>query len=124
MTAAITTGPPGLDPRLAGSWRSDRRRSLRFWKPKPGCSRRAERAFRGLFGKLVIRWADRWVRTELDGFTTEMRYELLAADADSVVVRTLGSDLWSGGLQHIHFVGDRYWVGVGGTLCEWFRRAD
>ncbi|QEL16930.1 hypothetical protein [Limnoglobus roseus] len=114
---------PKVDPRLLGTWRSDRRRTFRHFKPKAGCSPRSLRLFKGLFGKLVIRWDRRTCHTDLDGFCQAVRYEVVASDAVSVVVRLREGLTGEERLQHIHFDGDHYWVALGGgSLCEFFRR--
>lgn len=112
-----------IDPRLLGTWRSDRRRTLRHFKPKPGCPPQSLRRFKALFGKLVVEWGRGGCRTELDGYGKSVLYEVVATDATSVVVRSRDERTGQHCLQHIHFDGDYYWVAIGnGSLCEFFRR--
>jgi hypothetical protein len=59
----------------------------------------------------------------LDGTRWVQRYEIVASDADSVVVRAPGLD-GSPTLSQIHFDGDYYWVAAGGVLCEYFKRIE
>lgn len=111
------------DRRLVGTWQSDRRRTFRHFKPKAGCSPQGLRKLKALFGKLVITWGRGVYHTELDGHRSSARYEVVASDSTSVVVRT--RDVVSGEdrLQQIHFDGDSYWVSLlGGNICEFFRR--
>jgi hypothetical protein len=111
------------DRRLLGTWQSDRRRTFRHFKPKPGCSPHALRKLKGLFGKLVVRWGRGVYVTELDGHQTSVRYEVVATDAESVVVRFRDELSGSDQLQQIHFAGDYYWIALtGGAIFEFFRR--
>ena len=115
--------PAKTDPRLLGTWRSDRRRTFRHFKPKAGCPPQSLRKFRALFGKLVVTWGRSVVRTELNGHRWSARYEVVARDAVSVVVRVWDESGGEDGLQHVHFAGDYYWVALaGGSVCEFFRR--
>lgn len=111
------------DKRLLGTWRSDRRRTLRYFKPKAWCTPSRLRKFKALFGKLVVEWAHGAYHTEFDGHKVTAPYEVVARDSVSVVVQV--RDVLSGEdrLQHIHFDGDYYWVALsGGGICEFFRR--
>jgi hypothetical protein len=107
---------------LMGTWQSDRRRSLRNYKSggKPTPAR--HRKFRAIFGKLKVRWTRQRYYTEFMGSKKRGKYEIVASDSNSVIVRTLVAD-GEDGLQQIHFDGpDTYWVGCAGILCEYFQR--
>jgi hypothetical protein len=111
------------DRRLLGTWVSDRRRTFRHFKPKAGCPPQSLRKFKAIFGKLAVKWGRRFYHTELDGHRRSARYEVVASDASSVVVRSRDELSGEDQLQHIHFDGDYYWVALsGGSLCEFFRR--
>jgi hypothetical protein len=123
--ARVGQSVPKVEPRLLGTWKSDRRRTFRFFKPKRGCSPQSLRKFKAIFGKLVIRYTRRKYYTELDGYRDSGAYEIVAADSESVVIRFWSRGVFSEGarLQHIHFEGDFYWIAVGGGgLCEFFRK--
>ena len=111
-----------FDRRLIGSWKSDRRRTFKHYRPKAGCSAASLRKFKALFGKLVIRWGRTKSYSELDGHQSVAAYEVVASDADSVVIRYHDTLAGEDRLRQIHFVDDYYWITVGGGLCEWFRR--
>jgi hypothetical protein len=113
---------PTGDSRLLGTWRSDRRRTFRHYKPKAGCSPQALAGLKAMFGKLVVRWGRGKYHTELEGHRESGGYEVVASDSVSVVVRY--QDFLSGEdrLRQIHFDGDYYWIALGGGLCEYFRR--
>lgn len=111
------------DRRLLGTWQSDRRRTFRHFKPKAGCSPHSLRKFKAMFGKLVVQWDRGVYHTELDGHRSSARYEVVASDAESVVVRSRDELSGEDRLQHIHFDEDSYWVALaGGSICEFFRR--
>jgi|SRR5580704_7696488 hypothetical protein len=117
----VTKPHPKVDRRLLGTWRSDRRRTLQFYKPGPHSTPKGHQKLRSLFGKLIVRWTARRCHLEFDGtrFDGErwsQPYEVVAIDETSVIVRSDGI------LSQIHFEKDYYWIAVGGFLCEHFRR--
>ncbi len=121
--------PPLYDRRLVGTWQSDRWKTIRHFKFRPSTSRKHRRLFAGIFGKLKIRWGRRrytwWC--EGDEETTPPkteRYEIVAMDEHSVVIRIHDFLLGEQTLRQIHFEGDRYWMAVSGNLIEWFRKVD
>jgi hypothetical protein len=113
---------PNIDRRLLGTWKSDRRRTFRHFRPKAGCSPASFRKFRALFGKLVIRWGHGKSYAELDGHRSVTAYEVVASDSRSVVIRYFDSLAGEDRLRQIHFDGEYYWIALGGGLCEYFRR--
>jgi hypothetical protein len=107
---------------LVGTWQSDRRRSLRHYKSATRKIPPRHRKFRAIFGKLKVRWTRQRCYTEFMGSKSWGKYEIVASDSTSVVVRTLIADD-EPTLQQIHFEGpDTYWVGCAGMLCEYFQR--
>src|SRR5262249_34870759 len=115
---------PPVDRRLIGTWKSDRRRTFRFYRHKRGCSQETLRAFQSLFGKLVVRWGRKRWTSDLGGFRSYGSYEVIARDGTSVVIRTTDSSTGDTRLQQLHFDGNHYWMPVGenGILIEHFRR--
>lgn len=111
------------DRRLWGTWRSDRRRTFQFFKPKSGAKPATVRKLKSLFGKMTIRWTARRCHIELNGERRSEPYEVVAKDANSVVVRVrgIGDELV---LSQIHFERDYYWVATCLPLNEYFRRID
>lgn len=109
------------EPRLLGTWQSDRRRTLRHWKPLSTCPPASHRKFRALFGKLIIHWTPKRYRMEMDDFRRSGAYTVIARDAGSVVIEVEG---WfdERELVQIHFEDDRYWVALQWAFIEWFRR--
>lgn len=111
-----------LERRLLGKWRSDRQRSLRHYKAGPQSTSTAQRKFRGLFGKMTVRWTPQRCAFELMGTEWSSKYEIIASDDQSVIVRMSdanGTDT----VAQITFEGNEfYWVGCQGLLCEWFKR--
>jgi hypothetical protein len=110
-----------VDRRLLGSWKSDKRQTFKWFYPKPGCPPEALRKLKALFGKLVVRWGHNKCHTDLDGCKDTAAYEVIASDADSVVVRFPDPADPRGRLRHIHFEGDHYWLWAGG-IREYFKR--
>ncbi len=116
--------PPAAptDPRLLGTWRSDRLRTFRHFRPKPRCRPVMLRKLKALFGRLTVTWEADAFHTELDGFAGSYPYEVLASDATSVVIAAADAISGERQLRHIHFEGEFYWLPVGGHMTEWFRR--
>lgn len=117
----MTESRPKLDRRLLGTWRSDRRRTFRHYKPGPRSTVEGQRKFKSIFGKLIVRWTARRCHFEFDetrfkGSRWSRPYDVVASDETSVIVRS------DGVLSQLHFEGDCYWIAVGGVLCEFFRR--
>jgi hypothetical protein len=112
-----------IDRRLWGTWRSDRRRTFQFFKPKSGAKPATVRKLKSLFGKMTVRWTARRCHIELNGQSWSEPYEVVAKDANSVVVRVRGiGDALE--LAQIHFEGDYYWVATILPMNEYFRRID
>jgi len=111
------------DSRLLGAWRSDRRRTFRYFKPKVNCPARSLRKFRALLassssGGITTSTIPNWTDTK-----QHTRYDVLGSDAVSVVIRSRNELVGEDRLQQIHFDGDWYWVALpGGSICEFFRR--
>jgi hypothetical protein len=76
-----------VDPRLLGTWRSDRRKTFRHFAPRPGATPAGVRRLRALFGKLVVRWTRTRYVSELNGARQSAPYEVVASDPGTVVVR-------------------------------------
>lgn len=99
------------DKRLIGTWKSDSRRTFRNWKPRAGVSPARTRKFKGLFGKLIVRWTPKGVFSGFDPNALEgTSYEVVASDSFSVVVRTYCEWLDESTLDYILFEDDCYWL--------------
>jgi hypothetical protein len=75
-----------------------------------------------MFGKLVIRWGRGKYYTEYDGHRESFEYEIVARDSACVVIRCYDNLTCEWTLRQIMFDGDRYWIPLGGSMCECFRR--
>lgn len=121
----MTNRPPRQ--RLLGTWKSDRLRTFRHWKPSARAAHAQTRKFRGLFGRLVVRWTAKRVYITLDDFTDCQPYEVVAEDMNSVVLRVPCSESLGGAeLVQIHLDsdGERYWMAINWSqgFVEWFRK--
>ncbi len=113
-----------IDPRLLGTWRSDRRQTFKHFAPKPGARAEALRRFKQWFGKLIVRYGRRKMYTEFEGRREAFDYELLAADSDTVVIRSFDPLYQEQRLWQIHFEGNRYWIWIELVgMREFFARA-
>ena len=108
--------------RLLGTWLSDRQRTLKELRFRPGTSRKSREWLRASFGHLRLTYTRHQIRTVLKDFQTTDAYEVLVSDANSVAIRwhCKVTDEWD--IRHIHFHGqDHYWVSYG-YHREWFKR--
>ena len=127
---------------LIGVWRSDRHRTMKFCHRYHSLSGIKKRRFAGLFGKLELRFTDKFIYYTLKGFQYRSRYDVLAEDAESIVLRISSDNLKEKldpiivdackelllpRLEHMHFVRYRgrqyYWIGLG-AMCEWFKKLE
>ncbi len=112
------------DNRLLGTWKSDRRRTFKHFRPRPDCSPQSLRKFKSIFGKMVVRWDSDTCQTDLDGCKQTAAYEVIARDSVSVVVRCYDQLAQEARLLQIFFEGDHYWIWAGGNMREYFKRVD
>lgn len=101
-----------------------------------------KRKFASLFGRLALRYSRGRVYITLGNVKWAAKYDIVAQDSDSIVLRIHSEDIWKRAdpamtdilkqaseprLQHIQFrtlSGHKYyWVGFG-AFCEWFKRVD
>lgn len=125
---------------LLGTWKSVKQRTLRTYGPYQNFSGAKQRRIGAIFGKLELRYTRTFCFVTLNGITTRERYDVVAEDADSIVVRTYSDqmkklvdpiilrgieELFAPRLQHLHLESirgrDYYWVGIR-VLVEWFVR--
>jgi len=108
--------------RLLGTWRSDRRRTLKDWVWPPRTSAKARKRWAAIFGHLLLRYTRTRVYSDYQGTESTQEYAILGSDADSVAIKTYDSLLEEDRIYHIHFEGERhYWITLG-RQREWFRR--
>ena len=113
---------PKTDGRLLGTWRSDKRRTLKEWAFKPGLARRHRQRFRGIFGRLKITYTRRRIHSVLGRWRYAGQYHVIGRDANSVAIMYWDVLCQEWQIEHIHFDGkDSYWVSVGWNR-EFFRR--
>ena len=112
--------PRVIDPRLLGTWKSDKARTLEEWAYAAATTSDEQDRIANWFGKLAMRYTAARVFTNLEGEATQCPYRVVAKDPESVAIvcRTEGRDE----IRHIHFIGDNlYWVSVGRNR-EFFAR--
>jgi len=131
-----------LHKKLLGLWKSDQRKTLqtfhRYHRLPPGVKKRRVAS---LFGRLELRYTRQYLYTQLGDFETRERYEVVAEDGQSIVLRIYAEDLkkrldrllrescppdfFEPRIEKITFrkepAGEYYWIGCG-HFCEWFRR--
>ena len=117
------------DPRLLGTWRSDKRRTSREIRARRDltpqqCARLVE-----LFGHLTLQYTRARCRSTFRGETESLPYRVVAKNSSGVVV--VGPQMLVPGqetIQHIRFDEDarkpsHYWIALG-SIREFFRRIE
>jgi hypothetical protein len=77
-----------VDRRLLGTWQSDRRLTFKHFTAAGKQTPAQLRRFKAMFGKLVIRWTPKYEHTDLNGFRARTRYDTIARDSRSVVIKS------------------------------------
>jgi len=114
---------PKCDPRLRGTWHSDRRLTFKHFTPRRGSTPAKLRKFKAIFGKLIVHWKDGHLITEFDGVKSRETYKIVASDSVSVVIRYFHDIVGEVRLQQIFFEDDHYWFWTVWGMREFFRRA-
>lgn len=110
------------DKRLMGTWQSDRARTLKELRYRPGMTAKQRKMFRGLFGHLRLSYGRKYVHGVLRDYHFTDPYQVIASDQHSVVIRMYSKVLEQWTLYHVHFADeDHYWVAIGFNR-EWFKR--
>src|SRR3569833_2980128 len=100
----MTNREKKTDSRLIGTWRSDRRRTLKDWIWKPRTSSQKRKRVADILGHLVILFTRRKIYADFKGHRSSVSYKVLGVDANSVAIMHKS-------IQHIHFVGPKhYWI--------------
>lgn len=110
------------DKRLLGTWRSDRRRTLRELRFRPGLGRKHRALVREMFGHLRLTYTRRQVLGVLRDYKFTQPYEVLASDGMSVAIRAHDTLTGEWPIRHIRFHdASHYWISLG-YHREWFKK--
>lgn len=117
--ASQSTRAMPVEPRLLGSWVSDREKTLALWRFRPEASSETRDKVAALFGQLRLTFTATDVRATQGGTESVHPYRVLASDGRSVVLETTVD----GGrvLEQVFFEGD-YCYKLAGYNLEYFRR--
>jgi len=74
-----------------------------------------------IFGHLTLRYTQTRLYSDYQGHKEIQKFEVVAADSDSIAITLWDSLLEESRIRHIHFEGDRYWISIGHQR-EWFKR--
>jgi hypothetical protein len=119
----MPTRKPKTDKRLLGTWRSDRRLTLKDWVWRRGWPAQKRKKFASIFGHLTLRYTRSRLYSDYRGHKAITKYEVIALDSDSVAIRSWDSLLKEWRIRHIHFAGDHYWISIAsGWNKEWFKQ--
>ena len=118
----MKTANPQFDKRLLGTWKSDRRLTLKHGEPSSTRTPNPPNRSKSILGKLVIRWGKGVVCSEYDGSKFKDAYEVVASDSVSVVIRGYHELLNEERLTQIFFEKDHYWFWTPWGMREFFRR--
>jgi hypothetical protein len=119
---------PKIDKRLLGTWLSDRRRTLKELRYRPGLKRKHREYLHASFGFLRVRYTRRQIHGVLKDYRFKRPYEVLGRDEGSVAIRTFykipGETTGEWIIYHIHFRDNHhYWVSYG-YIREWFKKVN
>ena len=133
-------GSPLLEPRLWGTWKSDRKKT--FERMRVSGSPAQQRKWRSLFGKLTVTWKRSTMSSYFDGkwwpsqvpmdpTPTLCHYRVLARSSERVIVilhedstrleKAQGSPVFEN-LISIDFDESGYWLSINNGWAEYFRR--
>src|SRR4051794_1830606 len=90
------------DTRLLGTWRSDRRRTLKEWVSRRGTTAKRRKLICDMFGRLTIHYTRQWMRSEFKGHKNSRLYEIIGADSDSVAIMVYVDWMEEWRISHIH----------------------
>jgi hypothetical protein len=76
----MTTHKAKQDKRLLGTWRSDRRRTLRDWIWRKGFPASKRKRLADIFGHLTLRYTKRRLYSDYKGYKEMDNFEIVAAD--------------------------------------------
>lgn len=131
------------DPRLIGTWKSDKRRTFAEWCWKKNTSPRRKEALRSFFGKHEIIFTRSRLVSRLPHRKWEaaQRYCVLATDETTVAILQFGGleirnrhqydelDLAmakecmpQAQIMHMHFDKEHFWISIGNGRCREFYR--
>jgi hypothetical protein len=110
------------DRRLLGTWKSDRKRTMREIDARTDFTPKAKKFLDGMFGHLVLRYTRTRCHSTLRDSVTWFSYRVVARNAQGVLVVSIDPDEREEALSHIRFEGENsYWISLG-SFREFFRR--
>ncbi len=118
---AATPGTTLHEPRLLGTWRSDKARTLAHWRHEKELSAAAREHFASLFGKLTLHYSASHITSIFEDCQDSHPYRVLAQDATSVVIQSYHPLLQRDTLQQIFFEADACYM-LSGYNVEFFMR--
>jgi hypothetical protein len=123
-----------IDRRLLGSWKSDKRRTLRELRKFKGFPEKTIQLLgKKIYGRLIHRWERTTLKTSMGGAFSSQKYSVLAKDEGSVALWIAADpESWleeKDHILHLRFDGpDWYWIPVlcfrHGLSREWFKRLE
>lgn len=113
------TGSREIDKRLLATWRSNKERTLKYWRYEKELDEEKRARFEKIFGKFTLRFTETHVHTEFEGETDVVPYTLVASDDSSVVIRW--NEPGNPKLQQLIFDETGYHV-LSGNSIEFFDR--
>ena len=120
--ALLARGIQRFDPRLVGTWRSDKERTLATWKFKESATTEVRERIGRWFGKLTHRYTETTVFTEFEGETFSSRYWVRESGENFVVVEYKTK---AGIESHRIFLdGDHHIFFFVGNNVEYFKRVE
>jgi len=142
--SARAPSQPKVDARLLGTWKSDKRRTIRDWTWSKWTSRKKRKMVESLFGKVRLTFTRTRAFSDIpdQGWRSSRRYVVLGVDDESVAIMEFGEPrienehkYWAErvaivkdydskpAITHIHFDENHFWFSFGnGKHREFFRK--
>lgn len=115
---------PKSDSRLIGTWISDAEKTTGNWVYPKRLATQKRKAFEGIFGVLKLQFTRGFLTCRYDDSVWRSRYEIVAVDKRSVVIRIESGELDGDDyLEQLIFDEDGYMLKFcAGTNIEYFRK--
>ncbi len=112
VAAVVLLNRPRLtEPRLDGTWQSDREATITEWRKIRTVNATQEVALKKLFGKMKVTWIDDTFTTDWDGELDSGTYQIIRKDDEFIVVKSRLAQSGKKQVFKIRFTDDNtYWV--------------
>ncbi len=112
------------EPRLEGTWRSNREATIERWKSEAILSERFISGAEGLLGKVTVTYRGGIAEITDGSWREKGKYKVLASDSNSVVIQSFSNVFEKDVRCTISFVKDGFWVSHDDILAGYVEKFD